>query len=414
MLICRGVRQMLRLDEFLLNYFKPDRVGISSFKTISSGLISEHRDENSVESKFPFSDPNILVIVTGASGHLGSCLLQALENEKCGLRAFIYEKEIPEYLKYSRAEFFHGDIRKKDELEQVFSNLEEFNSIYFYHLASKISIQDDEDSDVYTVNVDGTKNVISLCTQYGVKRLIYVSSVHAIPEGENKHTIRELEKSEQFIPAEVTGSYAKSKSIASRAIMEANNDKLETVILHPSGIIGPGDYLIGYTSSLFLAFLKRQIRQTVRGGYDFIDVRDVVSCLLKSAYMARAGETYIVSNQYVEIRDILNILAEYSGLKKIKHYTPMWLARLFCPLLIWIYKLRKMKPLYTKYSLYTLQANSSFSHSKASEVLAFAPRPIAETIRDTMQFLLKIKGDNIKIMKHLKKKTRRKGRRYKK
>lgn len=373
-------------------FYYPSDISYLSSKSSSASQRSELLDNSVIN---PFRTKKTLAVITGATGHLGSVFLKLLENEACDIRALIIENEVPRFLQDSKAKFYKGDVRDKESLRNLLEDIEDYQQVYFFHLASKVSILE-KDATVFAINVDGTRNVIDLCKSYKVKRLIYVSSVHALPEGDGRAQIEEFSVSEQFNPQEVVGDYAKSKSIASKLVMEANDAELETVILHPSGIIGPGDYLMGYTSSLLLAFLRKHIKQVVKGGYDFIDVRDVANCVKSAAYLGKGGECYILSNQYYEIKDILNIMAEFSGLKKIRRYVPFGLAKFFCPLLLFMNKLSKSKPLYTKYSLYTLRANSSFNHNKASEVLALSTRPITETIRDTMGFLLEVSDNKLK------------------
>ena len=178
-----------------------------------------------------------------------------------------------------------------------------------------------------------------------------------------------------------------SKELERLAQYPAPQVSMETIVLMPSGIIGPGDFEIGHTTRLFIQFLKRRMRQAVHGGYDFTDVRDVAEAIVRAADLGRDGECYILANRFYEIADLLNTLATLTGIKKITHFVPMTLAKLFCPFAALYYKLKKQRPLYTKYSLYTLRSHSKFSHAKAERELGYRPRPLIETMRDTLHFL---------------------------
>ena len=70
----------------------------------------------------------------------------------------------------------------------------------------------------------------------------------------------------------------------------------------------------------------------VKGGYDFSDVRDVAAGILSAAEHGRTGECYILSNRYVEIKELLDVISEVRGTKKIKVVLPMWLAKVTAPL----------------------------------------------------------------------------------
>ncbi|HPY37821.1 MAG TPA: hypothetical protein PLH38_08335, partial [Clostridia bacterium] len=86
-------------------------------------------------------------------------------------------------------------------------------------------------------------------------------------------------------------------------------------------------------------------------------------------------------------KEILDSLHEISGKRKIKTMLPLWLVRLFAPIAEVYYKLKKQTPLFTRYSIYTLQSNSLFSHDKATRELGYNPRPIKQTLLDTVQWL---------------------------
>lgn len=138
---------------------------------------------------------------------------------------------------------------------------------------------------------------------------------------------------------------------------------------------------------MIIDFLNHNLTALVKGGYDFVDVRDVTNAILACAEKGRKGECYIVTNRYFTVQEIINIVANLSNKKMIKTVLPLWFAKLTAPLSEVYYKIRKMPPLYTSYSLYTLQSNSNFSHEKATKELGYEPRPIEETLKDTIIYL---------------------------
>mgnify|MGYP003071562082 CR=1 FL=1 len=97
----------------------------------------------------------------------------------------------------------------------------------------------------------------------------------------------------------------------------------------------------------------------------------------------RAGECYILSNRHYEVKDVLRIAKKVQGGRKLP-VLPMWMARAAAPMLEWVAKRRRERPLYTKYSLYTLASNDRFSHDKATRELGYQPRDLYQTIRDTI------------------------------
>lgn len=162
---------------------------------------------------------------------------------------------------------------------------------------------------------------------------------------------------------------------------------LDAMVVHPSGLIGPGVYGRGHLTQLVMDFLDGRLTAGVAGGYDFADVRDVAEGILEAAQKGRCGQCYILSGSYHSIPDLLERLHKISGRRRVKTVLPLWFARLTAPLEERYYKLLRQKPLYTKYSLYTLTSNANFSCEKAKRELGYAPRNFDETLKDTVAWL---------------------------
>ena len=94
-----------------------------------------------------------------------------------------------------------------------------------------------------------------------------------------------------------------------------------------------------------------------------------------------------MSNQYYTIKEIFNVMYEVTGKKKIRYFLPLWFVKLTAPFSELYYRVLHQSPLYTAYSIYTLMANNRYSHQKATRELGYKPRDIAETLKDTVQWL---------------------------
>ena len=121
-----------------------------------------------------------------------------------------------------------------------------------------------------------------------------------------------------------------------------------------------------------------------------MDARDVANGCISAALYGKRGECYILSNRHYAVKDVLGMVREVSGGRKLP-VLPMWMARAAAPLLGFAAKCRKERPLYTRYSLYTLQSNDRFSHDKATTELGYHPRDLYATIRDTVAWIRKKK-----------------------
>ena len=133
-------------------------------------------------------------------------------------------------------------------------------------------------------------------------------------------------------------------------------------------------------------YVAGKLPACVRGGYDFVDVRDVASGCLTAAEKGKAGECYILSNRHYEVKDVLRIAKQECGGRRLP-VLPLWMAKAAAPLLGWLARRRRERPLYTKYSLYTLHSNDKFDHDKATAELDYRPRDLRQTIRDTVRWL---------------------------
>ncbi len=322
-----------------------------------------------------------IFIVTGAGGHLGSALVRLLTGEGEAVRALLLPgQQAP---KAPCVRYFYGDVTDKESLRPLFDGMKG-RELYVVHAAGIVDISGEVSERLWQVNVGGTKNVLELCREYSAKRLVYVSSVHAIPEREAPFVQREVK---DFSPGAVVGGYAKSKAVATRAVLDAAAGGLDAVVVHPSGILGPYDSAGNHIVQLVADYIRGKLPACVKGGYDFVDVRDVAKGCLLAAQKGRAGECYILSNGRYEIRDLLKMIRRFHGGKRLCTL-PAWAARAALPGLKLYAKARKQRPLYTRYSLYTLGSNSRFSHDKATAELGYCPRDMSVTLKDTVNWVL--------------------------
>lgn len=322
-----------------------------------------------------------LYLVTGAAGHLGSALVDQLLKAGKPVRALVLPKE--KDLLPKGVDVFVGDVTQKESLAPFFANPDQ-KELIVLHCAGIVSIASKYSQKVYDVNVGGTKNVVDLCREQGVKKLIYVSSVHAIPELPRGEIMTEIDT---FDPEAVVGLYAKTKAEATAYVLSAAKVGLPVSVVHPSGISGPFDCGRGHLTTLVLDYCKHRLTSGIQGGYDFVDVRDVAQGILACCTQGQNGQCYILSNRYYTVREVLTLLHEITGKKEIKTYLPLWFVKGAAPLAELYYKIRRQPPLFTAYSIYTLNSNAVFSHEKATKELGFAPRDLRETLEDTVDWL---------------------------
>jgi dihydroflavonol-4-reductase len=325
-------------------------------------------------------------MITGIGGHLGNTVARELLSAGETVRGFALPNEDVTMLYGDAVSIVRGDVRDKQSMEPLFYGLKEDDEVYFIHCAGIVSVATKYDQRVVDVNVRGTENVVSLCKEHNVKKLVYISSVHALPELPHGNVIHEVEG---FQAEAVNGLYAKTKAAATQVVLDAARAGLDATIIHPSGIIGPNDYGHGHLTQMVISYLNGSLTACVEGGYDFVDVRDVASGVIAAAEKGKRGECYILSNRYIPVNELLGTLARVTGGKKVNTVLPMWFAKLMAPIAELYYRIRHESPLFTRYTLYTLTSNARFTNEKAKRELGYKPRDISATIKDTVAFLTK-------------------------
>ncbi len=330
---------------------------------------------------------NKLYLITGAAGHVGNTLVRELLARGAQVRGLILPAEKSMDIVNPRFETVRGDICDKATLEPFFTD-DKGRRLVVIHTAGIVSIASKYDHRVWDVNVTGTANIIEMCERYKVSKLVYTSSVHAIPELPDGRQISEIDR---FSPDDVHGLYAKTKSAATQLVLDAAARGLDASVVHPSGIVGPGDYGHGHITQMVKDYVEGRLGVCIDGGYDFVDIRDVVAGILAAAEKGARGRCYILSNRYVSVIELLNILHEATGKRKIKFKLPMWIAKATAPLAEVYYKILRQPPLFTPYSLYTLTSNANFTHARATKELGYAPRDMRVTMKDTYDWMVEHK-----------------------
>ncbi len=317
-----------------------------------------------------------MYLVTGATGHIGNVLVRKLLAKGEKVRALILPGENILPLDGMEVEKVEGDILDLPALLRTFQGMQGV-----YHLAGIISIMPGSNPEVWKVNFEGTRNVLEAARKTQIPRLVYTSSIHAlrrVPHGVV------MDESLPFDPNNPYGAYDRSKAAASLEVQKAAQDGLDTVIVCPTGVIGPYDFRGSEMGEVIRQAAEGRTSPYVEGAYDFVDVRDVVDGLIAANEKGRPGETYILSGQRISVRYLLETVREVTGKAFSSIRIPFNLAEFAARFTPWYYRVTHSKPRFTPYSLEVLQSNSHISHAKATRELGYKPRNLYESIGDTV------------------------------
>lgn len=325
--------------------------------------------------------------ITGATGLLGNNLLHALKGLDYDIHLILLEGDDESHLSTFKYTPHYGDVRDYDFIHHTITE----NS-YVIHMAGIVDISSDDKSLLYEVNVNGTKNIVDVCMKKNCK-LIYTSSVHTIVPLKKKQVMVEPTT---FNPDDIVGDYAKSKTIATGYVFKQMENGLMATIVYPSGIIGEHDYKNSNTGKLILDIANKDIKVRTNGGYNFVDAKDVSYGIIEILKRDLFGETYILSGGSITIINIFKTINEYLGRTKYIPIIQTWFIKIFAGLAERYYRIRKQKPLFTAYSLYTITSNHNFSYEKAQRDLDYNPVSPEKVIIKTLLWFKNNKKELLK------------------
>lgn len=315
-----------------------------------------------------------VVGVIGAAGHIGNNICRALIAQGYTVKGLIHTNS--NSLERLSLNKMRGDILDLSSMRKFCADVD-----IVIHAAGKISINGDKDGSVRNINVNGTKNIVEACLISNVEKLIYISSIHALEQAPEA----ELDESRQLV--EGGFSHDLSKSDAEKEVMAGMGQGLDTIILTPTAVIGPYDFQPSLMGQGLLALYHRRLPALVKGGFDFVDVRDVAKAAITAIDRGKSGEKYLLSGMWKTVKELAKLVQEITGRPAPKFTSPNWLARIGMPIAKAYSVLTNTPMLYTKETLDVLiRCNRNITCLKAKQALAFHPRPLVETLNDTFSW----------------------------
>ena len=258
----------------------------------------------------------IRAFVTGGTGFIGANLVRLLVQEGYQVRALVRPSSCLDNLRDLDVELVKGDLNHPEVWQQM-----EGCQVLF-HVAAHYSLLQGDREQLYHHNVLGTRNILAAARKANIERTVYTSSVAAIGVGVPGEIVDETHQSKL---EELVGHYKKSKFLAEQEAMQAVQAGQDVVIVNPSSPIGPLDIKPTPTGDIILRFLRRQMPFYLDTGLNFIDVRDVARGHLLALEKGRKGDRYILGHENLTLKQLLDRLAQLTGLKAPQSSVPAWL-----------------------------------------------------------------------------------------
>ncbi len=319
------------------------------------------------------------IAITGVTGHVGANLLPALCENGYEVTAIYRDDRKIKYFEEFECNKIKGDILDEEFLLKALKDID-----VVIHLAAKISINGDPDGSVMATNVDGVKNIVNACLKNNVKKLIHFSSIHAMKYTSDTPIVDENSP----YADEECFKYDQSKAMGEQIVIDGISQGLDAVILNPTGIIGPNDYFNSLSGIMIKGLINGKLPGIIKGGFDWVDVRDVRKAVMKILINGNASHKYILSGHWVSFKELAEIVCDFAKRKNNVPEFPIWVAKLGLPYFKMLELLLGKPALYSKESLSIIEnSNKNYSSALAKKEIGFESRPIEITIFDMVNWL---------------------------
>jgi len=316
------------------------------------------------------------VAVTGASGHVGAALSRVLLAAGENVRLLV--REDTRALEGLDAERIQADLTDPDSLCRAFQGVD-----IVFHLAAFIGLDRRHIDGMRRVNIEGTGNVIRACRNCSVRRLVHCSSIEALSDlGSRKPT----DESNPLAGPEETTAYGRTKAESELLVLKAVEDGLDAVILSPTAIVGPHDFKPSFLGRALLDLYHNRLPVLIRGGFNWVDVRDVAEAALTAGSKARRGERYILSGTWKSLAQMAALVGAINGRNASRPILPGWATKAAAWIVGGLPGLSSRYPGFTPEALIAVGKHREISCTKAERELNYAPRPLEKTLQDTFRW----------------------------
>jgi len=316
------------------------------------------------------------VLVTGASGFIGSNLTIHLLRRGCRVRAFHRTASNTLTLKDVQVEYHFGDIREKDSLCKAMKGCDTV-----FHTAALVSFWKKHRDEQMAINIGGTRNVVELCLELGVRKLVHTSSVAALGYRLDRQLIDENTLYNWGIHA----GYKYSKHLAELEVLHGVEKGLDATIVNPSIVVGPRD--IHFHGGQIVRDIKRgRIPVYVDGGMNIVSVHDVVAGHLAAADRGRKGERYILGGMNLTYKEVFDLAARVLHGKAPRWKVPLWVASGLARTSELIGTMMNRKPWITSDLLAGMGMHNWYSIEKAKRELWYEPSSAEVAIRQACEW----------------------------
>lgn len=319
------------------------------------------------------------VLLTGATGFLGSAVLRRLVAEGEAVRVLVRPSSDRRNLEGVDCEVVEGDLSEPESLRPAVAGCDAL-----YHVAADYRLWVPDPDVLHRVNVEGTIALLCAAVEAGVSRIVYTSSVATLGLTNDR---TQADEATPTSLEKMVGQYKRSKYLAEdsvRQLIEKNG--YPVIIVNPSAPIGPRDIKPTPTGRMILDAAAGRMPAYVDTGLNVVHVDDVAEGHLLAFRKGEVGERYILGAEDMTLQDIFAIVADHTGRKPPRIKLPHNLIMPIAHCMEAVARVTGKEPRVTADGVRMARKHMYFSHGKARRVLGYAPRPAADAIRDAVDW----------------------------
>jgi dihydroflavonol-4-reductase len=317
-------------------------------------------------------------LVTGASGFTGSHLVKALEKKGIEVVGLVRKSSNLSNLANCNLKLVYGDLSDRTSLTEAMTGVD-----WVFHTAAYVEIGLVDAAKMQRVNVEGTRNVMELCQQLGVQKVVHFSTIGVFGDTQGR-VINETFVREQ---KNFSSTYDSTKLAAQQIVDEFASQGLPVVSLLPSGIFGTDDPHFGPVLRQYLSG-----KLPVWGGGDritgIVHVDDLAEAAILAAIKGKPGEKYITSTGELSLKEMFALLSSQTGIPVPKEIPPIML-RILGNILDPIGVLFNWQPPISKERVhYIYDRCVRVDGTKAKTQLGWQPRSVTQTLTEIANTIL--------------------------
>lgn len=313
--------------------------------------------------------------VTGATGFVGGAVVRQLREVGHEVRALVRDPSRAQELRTLGVELHPGDIREPSTMR---GPMESVDGVF--HLAAWYALGSDEAAYAQSINVGGTRNVLTLCKELQIPKTVYTSTVAVFSD-----THGQLVDESYRYDGPMLSEYERTKHAAHYQVaLPMIEQGLPLVIVMPGVVYGPGDR--GPLHDAFIQYLQGRLPMVPKGArYCWAHVDDIARGHILAMEKGQVGESYILAGEPYGLPEALDLAEGITGVKAPRVRVPAAPIKAVASL---IERLERYVALPSTYRSESLRGSAGVTYTarsdKARRELGWHSRPLEEGLRETL------------------------------